>query len=182
MPLVLSAKTFADFDDQMRAVKGVTQASGEEFERLTAKAKQLGASTSFTAGQVAALMTLSELTRGNAPDFVGVLGLPFLARYRLDIDYPEYPDEKAKPATVFVRPHELEIDRKRPGGSSLPAQVVRINAAGAAVKVELSSSEFGALVNVVLSQERLAQLELRPGDAVYVFPKRVRVFVQDYSI
>jgi sulfate transport system ATP-binding protein len=100
----------------------------------------------------------------------------------LDIDYPEYPDEKAKPATVFVRPHELEIDRKRPGGSSLAAQVVRINAAGAAVKVELSSSEFGALVNVVLSQERLAQLELRPGDAVYVFPKRVRVFVQDYSI
>jgi sulfate transport system ATP-binding protein len=100
----------------------------------------------------------------------------------LDLDYPDYPHEQAKPATVFVRPHELEIDRTRPDGSSLPAQVVRINAAGAAAKVELSSNEFGALVNVVISRERLAELELHPGDAVYVFPKQMRVFVQDYSI
>jgi sulfate transport system ATP-binding protein len=100
----------------------------------------------------------------------------------LDLAYPDYPHEQAKPATLFVRPHELEIDRRAPAGSSLPAQVVRINAAGASVKVELSSSEFGALVNVVLSQERLAELNLRTGDAVYVFPKRVRVFVDDYRI
>jgi predicted aspartyl protease len=39
-------------------------------------------------GQLAALMTLSDLTRGQQPDFVGVLGLPFLRRYLLDIDYP----------------------------------------------------------------------------------------------
>jgi len=68
-------------------------------------------------------------------------------------------------------------------GSTLTmAANTRINAAGAGVKVELSSSEFGALVNVVISRERLSELDLHPGDAVYVFPKRVRVFVQDYSI
>jgi predicted aspartyl protease len=38
--------------------------------------------------QLAALMTLSDLTRGKEPDFVGVLGLPFLGKYLLDIDYP----------------------------------------------------------------------------------------------
>lgn len=38
--------------------------------------------------QVAALMTLSDLTRGKDPDFVGVLGLPFIGKYVLDIDYP----------------------------------------------------------------------------------------------
>jgi sulfate/thiosulfate transport system ATP-binding protein len=100
----------------------------------------------------------------------------------LALEYPDYPHHQAKPATVFVRPHELEIDRKAPEGSSIPAQVVRINAAGASAKVELSSTEFGALINVVISRDRLAELQLRPGNAVYVFPKQMRVFVQDYSI
>ncbi len=38
--------------------------------------------------QFAALMTLSELTHGKEPDFAGVLGVPFLRNYRLDLDYP----------------------------------------------------------------------------------------------
>lgn len=38
--------------------------------------------------QFAALMRLEDLTRGQEPDFSGVLGLPFLSRYRLDLDYP----------------------------------------------------------------------------------------------
>jgi hypothetical protein len=59
---------------------------------------------------------------------------------------------------------------------------VRINPAGAAVKVELAARDFGVILNVVLSQERHGELQLRAGDAVFVFPKRARVFVQDYSI
>lgn len=39
-------------------------------------------------GQFAALMTLTDLTPGKIPDFAGVLGLPFLRRYRIDLDYP----------------------------------------------------------------------------------------------
>ena len=68
-----------------------------------------------------------------------------------------------------------------PNRASLAAQVVRVNPAGAAVKVELAAREFGVLLNVVLTQERHAELGLRAGDAVFVFP-RARVFVQDYSI
>lgn len=63
----LVSKEFADFDDQMRAVKGVTQATQAEFEKLTAKAKALGDTTSFTHDEVAALM--AELGRaGFKPD------------------------------------------------------------------------------------------------------------------
>jgi sulfate transport system ATP-binding protein len=100
----------------------------------------------------------------------------------LDLDYPDYPHDEAKPATVYVRPHELEIDRRPADRSSLAAQIVRINPAGAVVKVELSARDFGLMLNVNLTQERFAELELRTGDAVFVFPKRARVFVQDYSI
>jgi sulfate transport system ATP-binding protein len=99
-----------------------------------------------------------------------------------ELDYPAYQSKEAKPATVYVRPHELEIDHRAPDRASLAAQVVRVNPAGAAVKVELAAREFGVLLNVVLTQERHAELGLRAGDAVFVFPKRARVFVQDYSI
>ncbi len=49
IPFVMSIKTFADFDDTMRAVKAVSNATGDEFEMLTKKAVELGRTTSFTA-------------------------------------------------------------------------------------------------------------------------------------
>ncbi len=56
-PFLLAAKTFMDFDDKMRMVKGVTGATGKEFDSLTEKAKKLGRETSFTASQVGEGMT-----------------------------------------------------------------------------------------------------------------------------
>ena len=100
----------------------------------------------------------------------------------LELAFPEYPHGEAKPATVYVRPHELEIDRHAGGPSALRAEVLRINPAGASIKVELLAHDFGLPLNVVLAPERHAQLRLGAGEQVYVFPKRVRVFVQDYSI
>jgi len=55
-PLALSTKIFAGFDDQMRAVQAVIGATGEEFDMLTEKAKELGRTTSFSAAEVAAGM------------------------------------------------------------------------------------------------------------------------------
>jgi len=99
----------------------------------------------------------------------------------LELAFPDWHGE-AKPATVYVRPNELEIDRMAGAPSSLRAEVLRINPAGIGVKVELMARDFGVPLNVVLTPERHAELRLTTGDAVYVFPKRVRVFVQDYSI
>jgi hypothetical protein len=66
VPFTLSMKVFSDFDDQMRAVKAVTGATGKQFDELTEKAKFLGRTTSFTASQVASAML--ELGRaGFAP-------------------------------------------------------------------------------------------------------------------
>ncbi|XZE56645.1 phage tail tape measure protein [Planctomycetaceae bacterium SH139] len=56
-PMAASAAVFATFDDAIRAVRAVTQASSRDFERLRDRAKELGASTSFSATQVANLMT-----------------------------------------------------------------------------------------------------------------------------
>jgi len=100
----------------------------------------------------------------------------------IELAYPDYPHDEARQVTAYVRPHELEIDRIPRGPSSLKAEIVRINAASAAVKVELIAKDFGVPLNVEISQERHAQLQLKTGDKVFVFPKRVRVFVQDFQI
>lgn len=56
LPFIAATKIFAGFSDQMLKVKGITGATAEEFKMLEEKAKELGRSTSFTAGEVAGAM------------------------------------------------------------------------------------------------------------------------------
>jgi sulfate/thiosulfate transport system ATP-binding protein len=84
-------------------------------------------------------------------------------------------------AALYVRPHELDIERSPlPGG--LAARVLHVNPAGPLVRVHLTAVELGMPVLVELQRERLAQLALRSGEVVYVVPRRVRVFAPEYSI
>lgn len=53
VPTAAAVKTFADFDDQMRLVAAVAAKGSTSFEQLTATAKELGRTTSWTASQVA---------------------------------------------------------------------------------------------------------------------------------
>jgi hypothetical protein len=48
-PLVIATKSFAGFDDSMRLVQAVTQATDKDFESLTVTAQKLGRETSYTA-------------------------------------------------------------------------------------------------------------------------------------
>lgn len=52
-PFAFATKQFADFNDQMRLVQGVTGATDEGLQKLTDTAKKLGRTTSYTAAQVA---------------------------------------------------------------------------------------------------------------------------------
>ena len=62
-PFVFATRTFAEFDDAMRAVGAVTEDTGANLDMLRGKAKKLGATTSFTAIEVGLLML--ELGRAN---------------------------------------------------------------------------------------------------------------------
>jgi sulfate transport system ATP-binding protein len=100
----------------------------------------------------------------------------------MEVAYPEYPHQEARPATLYVRPHELEIERLPNGVASLKARVERINPAGSVAKVFLMAAEFGVGLNVELSSERYVELALKAGDTVYVSPRKVRVFMPEYVI
>ena len=66
LPLVMAAKSFAGFDDSMRLVQAVTQATDNDFKALTITSQRLGRETSYTAQQVAdAMVSLGRM--GFAP-------------------------------------------------------------------------------------------------------------------
>ncbi len=95
----------------------------------------------------------------------------------LVFDYPEYSSAEPKPARIFVRPHDIDIEISSGTGEALIAVVERVNSAGPQVKLELTS-ESGEPVQAVLSHERYRSLRVGKGDSVYVIPRDVRVFTE----
>jgi sulfate transport system ATP-binding protein len=100
----------------------------------------------------------------------------------LEFELPDDSHAEGAPVAVYVRPHELELERTANGVQSLRARVERINAAGPVAKVSVSAAEFGIDMNVELTSERFAELHLKRGDTVFVSPRRARVFTPEYVI
>ena len=94
----------------------------------------------------------------------------------LELEFPEYPSDATRAAQVYVRPHEFHVERVPNGGPHLAARVLRITPAGALSRVGLATAESDVELQVELSPDRLAQLDLQPGETVYVSPRQARVF------
>jgi sulfate transport system ATP-binding protein len=88
---------------------------------------------------------------------------------------PGHADREARIATLYIRPHQLEIEREGSGEQQFRARVVRVNAAGPLVKVDLTA-EWGDPVRVELSQERFRALALEMGTDVFVRPRDMSIF------
>ncbi len=100
----------------------------------------------------------------------------------LEVEYPDYPHGESREAAVYVRPHELEIERFAADDAALRIEVKRVNPTGSVAKVYGLSLDYGSPVHVDLTPDRYAALDLHEGDVVYVSPRRVRVFLPEYSI
>ena len=60
--------------------------------------------------------------------------------------------------------------------------MTHVNPARPVVKVRVYSEAFGVVLNVDVPWDRYAELRLQVGDTVYVAPRQVRLFVQEYTI
>lgn len=141
-------------------------------------------------GRIEQVGTPDEVFHSPANEFVmEFLGNVNLFHGRLKGDEPgldaisfDPADSQAnKPARLLVRPHELAIHAQQTNGHSVQARIVRINSAGASVKVELVR-ETGETVYVELPHEVFRAAQLSVGNSVFVAPRQGRVFVEDYSI
>ncbi len=95
---------------------------------------------------------------------------------------PSIPHAEERPAVLYMRPHELDIERHANGTPALAARVERVQRAGPVARVALRAAETGHDIQVDLSAERYAELQLQAGDAVFVSAKKVRVFIPEYVI
>ncbi|MFN4261057.1 MAG: sulfate/molybdate ABC transporter ATP-binding protein [Gemmataceae bacterium] len=101
-----------------------------------------------------------------------------------DIDFAEadQPHAEGSLAALYVRPHELDLAAAPNGAPSLKAKVLHVNPAGPLARVQLLAVDFGVPVQVDVSHERRAELNLQVGDTVHVAPRKVRVYVPEYVI
>lgn len=97
----------------------------------------------------------------------------------MTLEYPGYPHAEERAATIYMRPHELDIRRESGGEPSLPARVTRINPAGPSARVTLQTAD-GRDVVVELPLDRYRELNLRRQEDVFVHARNTRVFVPDY--
>jgi sulfate transport system ATP-binding protein len=100
----------------------------------------------------------------------------------MEVHVPELAHVNSGSATVYIRPHELDIDHYSDGTPSLLAHIRHINPAGSVIRVNLHADDFGLELNVDLTPVRYQELALRTGMHVHVFPRRMRVFAPDYQI
>ena len=66
-----TVKTYMDFEAQMKKVQAISGASGEDFEALTAKAKEMGAATQFSATESAQALEYMAMAGWKTDDMLG---------------------------------------------------------------------------------------------------------------
>jgi sulfate transport system ATP-binding protein len=127
-------------------------------------------------GRIEQIGSPDEVYDRPATSFVfNFLGSVNLFHGRID-NGTTYIHQTATDHLVFVRPHSLEITRRLPDGANhFRATTKHINAAGPLVKVE-AITEWGAPVQVEMSQERFRDLSLIKGEEVFVVPKELTIF------
>jgi sulfate transport system ATP-binding protein len=77
---------------------------------------------------------------------------------------------------AYVRPHEVEIERKSDGGG-IRAQVTSVSPLGQWVRVELRREDTQGLVEAQLVRKRQAELGLKKGEDVFVKLAHPRIFL-----
>jgi sulfate transport system ATP-binding protein len=83
---------------------------------------------------------------------------------------------------AFVRPHDIRITREAGGQKTFPARILRSNAAGPMANLELERLDGGGQFTAQLGKEEFQQLQLKPGEQVFVELKNVKIFSDDFSI
>ena len=76
----------------------------------------------------------------------------------------------------------MEIDRSQQDSTSIKAQVKHIQKLGPSVRVSLSIDASSELIEAELARDTFNNLGLQQDEVVFVRPRQVRVFVEDYQI
>lgn len=99
-----------------------------------------------------------------------------------EVAAPQYDAFSDAHAVGYARPHELEVSRTPLGPGELAAVIGHVRSAGPSVRLELCVTAGEEPLEAEITQERHRELALKPGDTVYVQPREITVFVNDFNI
>ena len=85
-------------------------------------------------------------------------------------------------AVSYVRSHDIEIERSPLDSTALKSEIKHIQKLGPSVRVTLAIDGNSEFVEAELTRDAYQNLGLQQGEQVYVRPRQVRVFVEDYQI
>jgi sulfate transport system ATP-binding protein len=100
----------------------------------------------------------------------------------IEIELPGSVSNGDGPALGYARPYEMNVTRDSKDPSAICASVRYVCGVGPIVKLELQNVETGTLLEAELGRRQFAELDLKLGEIVFVSPRNLRVFAEDYSI
>ena len=95
------------------------------------------------------------------------------------VEAPEHRDAQDQPATVYARPHEIEIERFSPGQEGIPVVLQRLLVIGPTARLELERDDSGEIVEAELAVSRVRSLNLKQGETLLIRPATVQVFLEE---
>jgi len=96
---------------------------------------------------------------------------------RLGLLPSEPPPPGATDATIYIRPHQLEIERDAAESQHFKATVQHVHPIGPLVKVDLVSEQGDAFA-VEMTQQRQRKLQLKKGAQVFIASHESTAFVE----
>jgi sulfate transport system ATP-binding protein len=100
----------------------------------------------------------------------------------VELASPHYAAADGMPAVGYVRSQDIVVERDSSGSESLAAEIRRIHAIGPIVRVSLAVNGNTGEMEAELTRDVFQNLALKKGETVFVRPRNVRVFAEDYQI
>jgi sulfate transport system ATP-binding protein len=105
----------------------------------------------------------------------------------LQIASPEHAQARNAPASAYVRPHDLDVQRYIAGVPGIPAKLARAIVVGPIARLELlpldgtkpgDNSQSDPIIEAQIPAEQYRAMGLKEGETLVVTPRRARVFLE----
>jgi sulfate transport system ATP-binding protein len=105
----------------------------------------------------------------------------------MQVDSPEFAGAHNAAAAAYVRPHDLEVQRYRPGATGMVVKLARAIVVGPVARLELlpvddSKSTHNAgsdpVIEAQIPAQQFREMGLREGDTLVATPRQARVFLE----
>lgn len=100
----------------------------------------------------------------------------------IKVDAPEHSEIENASAVGYVRPYDVEILREPIEAQTIPAEIQYIHSTGRNVKIDLKRLDTGTILESQLNSSEFQSLNLLPGETVHIRFKKIKVYVEDYTI